>query len=508
MNKTLFLVTLLTTLSIYTDNDHEKLNFDTNSGEEFKVNTPHTRAIDESNYRITISNSNVSSNPSTAGYSIDRSGNYILINNITPNPTNNNKPIIKITQSNVTLDLNKKTIFQIRNNGATGIVGIEIANGLRNISIINGTISDINGTGLKLGSSCSEINIEDLKVVNCSKIGLDFTSGGNVIELNNVHATGNNGSTGTEAVGIKCTNVINLIATKCYFNGNNSGSASKDGYGALLDACNGCKFDFCLFNTNEGQNGYGAHITNSSGSHKGTEFKDCRAIENTGTAGAGAGFFITASDTRFLTCRSSSNQGTSAGYGFRVIGENNIYEDCLAINNISTASGSTAYGFYSNNGQANIWLNCQAIGTQAGTGSSVGAGFYLGGTEKFSGLEKCKAQSNSGGSGKGYGVFLDGANHCSIVNSRLETNFGDDATNGGYGIKDETNPSTCMFFGNFAFGNGKSDQTIINNFDVSPTPDSSSPETFPSIQAFFNNYSNLNGQSPFFNIEVIENVAC
>lgn len=460
--------------------------------------------------KIGISNSKVQSNPSSVGLTLNTSGSYFLVNDIAPNPSNSNITIIKINQSNIILDMNDKTIFQIQDNGGSGVVGLEIGSGLKNITIKNGTINNFKGTGLKIGSSCKDITLENIKIMGCTAIGLDLNSGSaKNISLQSISIVDCNGSTGSEAVGLKCKTVTNLQAYSCGFNGNNSGSNSIDGFGVILDGCVGCAFESCTFSTNEGQNGYGVQLKNTSGTTKGCLFKKCVAIANTGTSGIGSGFNTSsASNNKFNECEAIANSGTSAAYGFQNTGNNNSYKNCTSLDQSSSAGASSAYGFYSNNGQSNNWHTCTARGSTGGTGSSVGCGFYLGGTEKFSAVEECKAEANSGGSGKGYGLFLNGANYCSILNNHFEINFGADATNGGYGVKDATNPSTSMFFGNFAFGNGKSDQTIINNFDVSPTPDSSSPQTFPSIQAFFNNYSSLNGQSPFFNIEVIENVAC
>jgi len=106
-------------------------------------------------------------------FTIDTPGSYYLSGNLTGTVGANG---ISIVANDVTLDLGG---FQLA--GVAGSVnGIDVADGLANIAVINGTIRDWGGMGLD-ASLATNCQVERLRVFNNANTGLQVDQGSTVI---------------------------------------------------------------------------------------------------------------------------------------------------------------------------------------------------------------------------------------------------------------------------------------------------------------------------------------
>ncbi|HLB40178.1 MAG TPA: right-handed parallel beta-helix repeat-containing protein, partial [Candidatus Babeliales bacterium] len=122
-------------------------------------------------YDIGIKPTDLSDVNTSAMYTISRHGRYYLSQDILANTTVSSTaiPAIKITTSNVVLDLNQATITRYGSNTKINI-GIEIAASQSNITIQNGRISNLAGdtdcNGIKVGSGCSNLVFKNLTIAD------------------------------------------------------------------------------------------------------------------------------------------------------------------------------------------------------------------------------------------------------------------------------------------------------------------------------------------------------
>ncbi len=393
-------------------------------------------------YSNIISSGNLNTTATAGGamYTITNSGRYFVSSSLELDPANSRVAAIKVSANNVLINLNATTIYQKTSNTATGLIGIEVDSNVSNVYVTNGLISSL--------------NVADGTEQNA---GVVINSGANHIIFENVLVLG-------------CT----------------SDTAEVSGY--LLNGCSNVKLIDCESN---GHTNTKSTATNSTGTVNGFKLSSCDGclLEN---------------------CR--ANRNTSAdqnSYGFRL--ESSRYNkllNCTAFNQISNSNdtGDLAAGFYSNSGQSNLFEKCESIGNTGGThAGSIGAGFILGddtsNNEKFTSLLKCRAEGNSGGTGDGYGILVkSGVSFCEVRENILVGNTG---SNSGYGIYDQNTQANTnsVYIKNFAFSNGKSDGTVVNNYNVSPAPTG----IFPVKQGNYNNYTSIAySESGYDNIEIIQ----
>jgi hypothetical protein len=306
-------------------------------------------------------------------YEINKPGHYYVVNNLSIAPDNNQVSAIKITVSNVVLNLNGTTIYQLNNNSATGLMGIEIAANLANIHISNGRFNGLNGTSssgssggiIKLNSGVNNVIIKDVTVANCTT-SIDELSGFLLNSCNNV-----------QLVNCRSVNNTNTKTGASGTNGRINGFA--------LKACSSCILQNCVANLNSStdQDGFGFRLENSGNSYN-----------------------------VLLHCTALNQISSSTG-------------------------GNSAIGFYTDGGDGNLFEKCVAIGNTGGShASSVGSGFALSGGENNTTIKDCFSQANSGGTGSGYGLSISiGSADCNIVNnsalSNTGTNSGFGIVNGG-----------------------------------------------------------------------------
>ncbi|KKP95201.1 MAG: hypothetical protein US13_C0011G0012 [candidate division TM6 bacterium GW2011_GWE2_36_25] len=400
-------------------------------------------------------------------FEIEQAGEYALIDNLTLSPPNTNVNGITISASNVTLDLAGCTIIQ--DNTSSGLVAINIAANVSHITIKNGTINTIYGTGIRAQNNCSLLEIKDLIIRNCNVMGMYLTNVNQAI-LTNLTIINCNGTAANDAIGLGMLTSKNITTSCSQFN-NNRNTNGRPGHGIYLYACSNCLFEFCEASTNYGTTAYGFRIDSVS------------------------------SNCTVLNCHAKANEATTISYGFYVNGRYNILKNCVSTNQM-TSGANFSYGFYTAGGQGNQHLSCSAYGNTGGTGGGVGGvGFGINGNEKYSSMKQCISNANfgnTGASGNGIGILIfSGSQNCSFDQNQLVNNKGPSS---GYGILDLNTLSTNVFTRNFAYGNGNSAGTTFNNYVVNPAPSGSLPVLLGNLNnyATFSSYYGLD----LYNIEI------
>lgn len=494
---------------------------------------PYTNLLNQN----TVVNSTAASG---AMRTISQQGRYYFVEDLHISPSQTNVTCLKITTSNVILDLRGYTLMGNTTTGA-GMIGIEVASNLSNIKILNGTVSAMNGTGIKINTGCNDIQLRNVQVDNCTLVGITINTCAD-IHMNEVIVTrcdGSHASASDGAVGLRLATCKRVRIANSHFDGNWHASTG-DAAGVYASASMHCEFKDCsaLSNkagTNPGDAAYGFRIVSGS---SGVCFKQCIAAHNISQDGPAYGYSIDASaGVELYSCSAHSNTaaGTDAGtddaYGFSMSGNSgttylenciantntgaaNVYgfsinncdynylKNCFARNQTTSSSAAVnVYGFYATAGQGNTFEGCNSFGNIGSTHASSKAGGYcLSGAEKYSNILYCEAKANNGNTGTGYGIYLESATNCTIRSNELFVNVG---TANGYGVKDDAASSVSCYFENFAYGNGSADGLKVNNFDVQLSPNDDT-NTFPVQQAFLTDFRPLKNQAPYDNVELIE----
>lgn len=449
----------------------------------------------------------------TSIYKISRPGRYYVASDLTFTPTNNNAIGIEIAASNVTIDLNTKTLNH-NSNSRAGFIFIKLDGGNSNITITNGKIlSDGNGknailidrgstvgspvvnninlnnliirkfnsslinesgtstviaNGLNISNvdmsnmvastttnTCNlnyrnNINIQDTTIHNCS------TSSGN---LANFHQASCNN---TKFINVNCSNnsaaswilEFDIIGNHIYFK-NCICSNSSSGSGAAIFAPYGnvITFESCsVFNASAGTDLQGFYPWNS----KSVIYRNCIVKGSTGGVSATAFINNPTNGTLIENCTVSNISSPGQVIGFY---DNNqpssvIFRNCIAQKIYS--SGADAYGFWIVNGKQHLFENCTARGCQS-TGNYKAVGFYLI-NETNDCIFNCKSYSNYAPSNIGAGIYLDSSvTNCVTIGNQLFNNTGTSQ----YGYYDATalTSTTNWIAKNVAFGQGVSQVT-------------------------------------------------
>ena len=230
-----------------------------------------------------------------------KSGYYCLCEDVVFNPKQCKNAAIRISASNVTLDLRGRTLSQ-KSKNVLPVDGIVVDPGLTNITIKNGTVRDFSDAGIRVGAVSttstvplvSELNISDIKAFNnglsTTLVNPGFSTGdgiGGAVILNaqdvtisdsvfnenfldgvwaynmtkftmeNCHCDDNlSGTLATApdqtAYGAAVTGQsVDVLIKKCTFNRNTSagfGSGFNSGFAAQNGQTTNIVFDSCQFN--------------------------------------------------------------------------------------------------------------------------------------------------------------------------------------------------------------------------------------------------------------------
>ncbi|HLB93991.1 MAG TPA: right-handed parallel beta-helix repeat-containing protein [Candidatus Babeliales bacterium] len=485
----------------------------TNQGTDDLRIAPSQRAVEiYSSYYTSLSDGDITtlSNSIPANGSvitINQPGKYCLKNNLIFTPQNDNVTGILIATNNVVLDLKGYAISQGNNTANFSL--ISVATGHTNITISNGTLANCTSVACEILTG-TKITLDNLSITNCKTTGIQLANCNNSF-ISNIYVTGCTTSISAELAGILLDSCTNIKITESTSNNHVSSTTNGLVDGFKFISCNDCTISNCNSNTHQAKRAYGYLIQNSST----CVFKNCKANHNIATqivdTNGVAGFsLISSNNCRLENCQALSNSSHNFAYGFKLLNcQYNKLSNCEAAYNKTSCNANHyhTYGFYSTHDDSlnggNSLIDCRATGNQGGPCvNSMGIGLALDG-EKFSSITTCIAEYNHSLAGTGCGIYLNNSMYCTMKGNRLIANTGNSST-GGYGIWDAALASNNVYTENFAFANGRNDNTVVNNYNVALAPNGDFT-IFPSIIAYLNNFTNLvlpGVQN--YNIEIIE----
>ncbi len=320
---------------------------------------------------------------------ITQAGLYTLGDDITSLPTGADN-IINITVSDVLLDLNNNFISQ--GNATANVNGIVVNSSLSNITIKNGTVRNVTGTGILINQLCSRIKIDSINFVNCTQ-GLSLSgSVGNVIVdtfINNCGFFACNSPGGgtiislTQCSRLKVYNCVIAdaltaavtiplsLANVTVSDFNNitiQGNSVTTFFG--INELNGIdnSFNNIIVRNNSGSAGLsGIRVIGATGDL----FTNCLVTLNT-TNGDLFGFNISGVQSSiFQANRVTANTGNNSCTGFNVINTSNTISivDCIANANVSAG---TMIGYIIDNSNFSTFVRNMAISNSSTAGTSIG----------------------------------------------------------------------------------------------------------------------------------------
>lgn len=369
-----------------------------------------------------------------------------------------------ITASNVIFDMGGHTIGQNSSNMFSGFDAIVIAPGLTNITIKNGTITNVTGCGIYVSDGCSEIYTDNLLVYACQETGILFdgsSSGTGIMNgtISNTTITSCTGVDGNPAYGLRLIETNNVIISDCIFSGNDA-VLTNSGYGASIESCRNCEFINCRFNANGGdQFGVGISLLNSED----CALTGCSAIDN--------------------ISHSSLISSTACGFLF-----NSSYStacsNCKAIDNSNTNASSI--GFFASDGSGNSFVDCVAQNHEGATA----IGFLLAGSEENDSILNSQSGPNTASfdDGVSYGILIDGPQMCSLSGNVFSTNVGAQ----GYGFVDTTINTDNYTASNLSYANTTTGYLVVRTSG-----------SFPVVYASVGDFSSISDVSKYLNIAIV-----
>jgi hypothetical protein len=491
---------------------------------------------------------------------ITKSGYYYLSNDLKFHPTNNfylaehgpitNEyivddedtqleltPIFYISTSNVTLNLNGKTISQSINNETAHVCAIMIAPNVSNVVIHNGAINELSGVGIIISEGCCNITIDNMQIAQCAQGGImalgNNESTASYIQTLCITNTAVSNCDGTDlnwfeledanvydALGVCVQYAQNAYISQCAFTNNEQTTAlGKHAFGLKMIGCQSSLVNNCVCNLNfadqENSNAYGMYLFGCDT----IEINTCNCNNNESLQGNCSGILLSeSSQNRVYQCRTIRNQalnGTACGIevtgNFYFNGEVIQYHpanynsiiSCQSANN----TGQTTYGFLSwgttgtnfiqclsqANGHVDDTTHCYGIAaiTKTQEFEVEGREYPLGAIvpEGFTIIEQCTCQQNFGESTSGIYIFGKSMHvHDNwIVNNRKDGYSS-------YGLYDQTNPSTSLIHNNYAFGHSQNYRVLYDEESNQDLPlSSASPGDFGAL-GVANPYANIEWQ--------------
>ena len=392
------------------------------------------------------------STPLTSGdvqYTIQNRGRYYLANDISSRSNGLAVSVmLSITASNVTLDMNNKTMRPSQGTNSTSLTAINVANGLSNVTIKNGQISGNSATssdvaitqGITVGQKCHNIVIDDVQVVNIggNGINLNGATGANTNEdvlISNCVVSGCKTITDSLAIqALDATFCNNLTIRDCRFD-NLDQAATTTGAaatGALFTSCNNVKVSNCKADGITSSGG-GTAVGFQAESGSNYMFKGCTAnrLGNDGTSTGSTGFCAKVGPVRFIKCESSDSNGASvASYGFHSEAANTVLTDCTANSN-TTAATTGCFGIFLTGSAGSTIKRCKANNN---TGVAASGGIQIAASSHGCILTDCETRSNVASGGLCYGVLISSSNSCRLTNCDASENQTTTADNDCYGF--------------------------------------------------------------------------
>jgi len=195
----------------------------------------------------------------SAGYTISTTGNYLLADDVFSNVS-----AITITNSNVVLDLNNKTL----SSASAVATGITVNAGVGNITIRNGAIIGF-GTPLSVGSNTSDIVLDGISAIDGSGGSSNILIGSSNIQRVTIRNCTTGGGVVTPA-GVTLSGVAVGAISDCSLNGIQLSSctdvvlsrvftSNNQGHGIGITSCT----DIVLSDVHSSSNNGSGMVTNS-----------------------------------------------------------------------------------------------------------------------------------------------------------------------------------------------------------------------------------------------------
>lgn len=413
-------------------------------------------------------------------YTISKPGIYKLTEDIQANTSVNRT--IWINSDNVTLDLNGFPLSQPAlsgNNVGADVHAIEVADGKKNVLIENGTIFQIEGSGIKANNTVTNLTIRNITFNNCNR--------GNSTTAGTITLTGANGSSNEilhcrienchiqdmscteDAAGIYATNADYLTIDNCTIKGISTTTDAKSGYGVYIT-----ESEYPIIKDSSAQLVTGNDLAAGFGviTCTGAQLTNCKSmgvVADNGAETVGdayAFYFENTHNSTIADCTAANTVAKVEASGFyQTSCRNNHLLNCVAsASRVTHASNATnATGFYTNtesaaNGPTDscYFKNCVAFGHMANENiGSKAAGFMLDDTTRFCILEGCLAFGNVGAAGgQGVGIHLAHNNNLRNVIINCQTHCqSSHVSDKAYGIYDQGTTPDNAFFRNLTFVN-------------------------------------------------------
>lgn len=391
---------------------------------------------------------------------IDTPGVFPLGGSIIIDPQLPQETIVTIRSSNVVFDINGFVLSQNPLNETTGTIGIHIEPHLKNITIKNGTIIGLSGTGITVGEGCDNIYLENLSILDCNDSGIVFEGNpaGNLVQeimISDCLVSSCGLLNQEKACGMRFIATKHGIISNSIFSNNGTVSA-QEGHGIFLDGCYNC------------------------------DFIDCKSYNNGGSNRASGFTLINSNACSFIDCIANANAAHSllestSSCGFLVKDSKaSFFKNCKLFDN--SHSRGHSFGFNSQNNSSLLIENCHATHNNGGIFS---AGYYFDSQDLNCKFNNNICSSNTAKIGKAYGILVDGAQNFLIHNNTTIGNRGAQ----GYGLVDTTINTNNLITNNVAYNNSTGEYSVVFT-----------QGNFPVQSVYNNDFSSLNSINHYYNI--------
>lgn len=369
--------------------------------------------------------------------------------------------LIKITSSNVTLDLQGHTFSQKNASSSNkNVTGIHIADGLSNVTIKNGNINNITGTAIIVGQNCFNITLSNLTIAQARSGSIEVQSGTDVVFIDNCFA-GKSLSSGKNNFGLSLTSNKNINVINSSFIDSRAPSGY-NAFGIFGKNCIDCSINNSAFNDHSGDTATGIYLDNCIA----FEIDNVETNSNRSNVGPSSGIELFGGQGNIIKNGIAFyNKAATNAHGIYLHSGANYNQISNYTTSYQKASTTeNGIGVCIITGTSNSLTNITAFGNTGGSlETSKGCGICL---NKAYGviIDNSTCNYNNGGAGKAYGIQLINSSKCIIEDNKLYYNHG---PKGSWGIQESKN-SFSFLASNLAFGND-------TNYGVTHT-------TFNSIQ--------------------------
>ncbi len=355
-----------------------------------------------------------------AVFSISTPGLYVLSDDVAYSTAAGTA--ITITTSDVTLDLNGKTI----RGSSTASTAIYISPAQENIIVKNGALLNFEGDIVRVTTGSRSLAFEDLAISgtsNNSSTSNGFSFEGTLasatrtydVFIKNCHVTSARqglSATGVDNVAVEnssfnkngirgfgIVNCNNWSVNNCQMSGNSTTAAATTIGASLSDSAfwsvRNSDFSFNINSTR----GSGVVLLGPNRMDGGHLFENCTFCNNGATGASleadGINFAMTFSCIARDCIANGNFSVTSTAAGFRLDspGAGNYLENCIANGNRVESTTINAYGFMLDNTHSRVTLsNCIA---EANRSQARGAGFFMNSTNTNCSFKDCQALFNT-----------------------------------------------------------------------------------------------------------------